>query len=63
MKAFPIKPAEGNIGGHKFRGESAYKHEMNSKQKAKHGRATWDPAFGVPLKAACVAAHGMALCR
>jgi len=31
MKAFPIKPTEGNVGGHKFRGVSAYKHEMNSK--------------------------------
>jgi len=31
MKAQPIKPTEGNIGGHRFRGVSAYKHEMNSK--------------------------------
>lgn len=31
MKAFPFRPTEGNVGGHKFRGVSAYKHEMNSK--------------------------------
>ena len=33
------------------------KHAMSSKQNVKHGRATWDPAFGVPLKAACAAAQ------
>jgi len=30
MKATPIRPALNAVGGHKFRGVSAYKHEMNS---------------------------------
>lgn len=30
VKAHPIRPAVGAVGGHKFRGVSAYKHEMNS---------------------------------
>lgn len=30
VKSYPIVPARGAIGGHKFRGVSAYGHQMNS---------------------------------